>query len=517
VNGGHAVHEAVRAFVERRGAWTLAAGPLPSNVLDVLKLAARAGDKLDQWSLDLNIPPQRLAEIAGSFIENVLITPEASYYRVLGLEPDASEARITVHYNWLMQWLRVGHHAPELRAELAVRIKTAYRELSDASRRAAYDAAMGEALAARLQNTIQPAQYDPRKTPGLRALNVPRVEATSAPAPTGPTAHAPRRVAADAEDDIWHTETVLLDPSELGPGPEPKPAEESNEPPTRPPTPQLQCRPDEVIAVLTRPPTRPVEPVRSRAPMLLTALVLAAAAMLFVTRGQWLPWLESEGPAREVATAPTQFGQTAPVSTAAEAPESPASGQSSLVVDPTDTSLEVPVSPAQPAPTQADIPSDPSGATTVEPAEIQLAATEPAAEPSPPPAEKPIAVEVSPRIVPAEAQAAARRVGEAFAAGDAPTVLTFINHDGRLSQAEQASMTEDVKRWWFLRPGEPLSITATRVLPPIEAGGSERAAVELRALDDAGLRVILQREGLFWRVEHLLVIAPTASRSGGSP
>jgi hypothetical protein len=49
MHGGHAVHEAVRAFVERRGAWTLAAGPLPSNVLDVLKLAARAGDKLDQW------------------------------------------------------------------------------------------------------------------------------------------------------------------------------------------------------------------------------------------------------------------------------------------------------------------------------------------------------------------------------------------------------------------------------------------------------------------------------------
>ncbi len=107
-------------------------------------------------------------------------------------------------------------------------------------------------------------------------------------------------------------------------------------------------------------------------------------------------------------------------------------------------------------------------------------------------------------------------MGEAYASGDVLAVLNVVNRDGQVTQAELAAMAADVERWWLERPGEPLAITDTRALPPLQPGEGERAAVELRAPDDAGLRVILQRDGLFWRVEHVLSIAPAASRGGGN-
>jgi hypothetical protein len=116
--------------------------------------------------------------------------------------------------------------------------------------------------------------------------------------------------------------------------------------------------------------------------------------------------------------------------------------------------------------------------------------------------------------VPAEARAAAQRVADAYASGDAQAVVSLMNRDGRLSQLELDSMAGEVKRWWFLQPGEPLSIAATRWLPPVEPGEGERVAVELRTSDDAGLRVVVRQDGLFWRVQDVLTIAPTASRNG---
>ena len=117
--------------------------------------------------------------------------------------------------------------------------------------------------------------------------------------------------------------------------------------------------------------------------------------------------------------------------------------------------------------------------------------------------------------MPAEARSAARRVAEAYATGDVLAALNFMQREPPRSQSELASIAGDVERWWLARGGEPLTITGTRSLPPLAPGDSDRAAVELRAPDDAGLRVILQRDGLFWRVQDVLVIAPTGARSGG--
>jgi len=107
-------------------------------------------------------------------------------------------------------------------------------------------------------------------------------------------------------------------------------------------------------------------------------------------------------------------------------------------------------------------------------------------------------------------------VADAYASGDAVAVLSLVNPDANLTQPEIISLGDEVKRWWFMRPGEPLSITSTRLLPPAQPGEGERAAIELRTSDDAGLRVIVARTGTAWRARDVLVIAPTASRDGGS-
>jgi hypothetical protein len=139
----HAVRVALRAYVQPQAARNIAVGPLPEHVLEVIKLAARSPASLAHWSAELDIAEDRLVEIATFYAEQVLVSPHATHYRALGVEPSADIDLIRSHYRWLMKWLHPDRPSAGWHAVLAQRVNKAWTELKDPARRAAYDQRMG--------------------------------------------------------------------------------------------------------------------------------------------------------------------------------------------------------------------------------------------------------------------------------------------------------------------------------------------------------------------------------------
>lgn len=117
---------------------------LPPGVTTLLKLAG-ASDP-DPALLAL-APADELRAAAQFFIEQVLFRRDASHYRVLGLDAQATPEQVKEHHRLLM---RVFHPDRENRADdwkdaFATRINLAYTALRDADERRRYDAALASA------------------------------------------------------------------------------------------------------------------------------------------------------------------------------------------------------------------------------------------------------------------------------------------------------------------------------------------------------------------------------------
>jgi len=134
------------------------ATPLPRGVEQLLLLA-----------LDARLPEQ--PEVSGSeevplaarfFVQQVFFVQDASHYRVLGLNPDASEAQIKQHHRLLM---RLFHPDRRMLSEAwadsyAQRINEAYTVLRRASQRHRYDMAL-QVAQTRRRELAEAGQADP--------------------------------------------------------------------------------------------------------------------------------------------------------------------------------------------------------------------------------------------------------------------------------------------------------------------------------------------------------------------
>src|SRR5690606_15637803 len=96
--------------------------PLPDAVLDVVRIAAGDRGLAETAAAALGAPPDELAEAAPFYLRQLLFTPDADSYRVLGVNHDASDARIKEHYRWLVRWLHPDRNADEWEALYADRV-----------------------------------------------------------------------------------------------------------------------------------------------------------------------------------------------------------------------------------------------------------------------------------------------------------------------------------------------------------------------------------------------------------
>jgi DnaJ domain len=113
--------------------------PLPEGVPLLLRVAA--GDTASEAALAkaAGRPPEVVRQAAAFFIEQILLSPDADSYRVLGAGPTATTAELRANMALLMKRLHPDAAHDGEQSVFAARIATAWNNLKTPDRRAAYD------------------------------------------------------------------------------------------------------------------------------------------------------------------------------------------------------------------------------------------------------------------------------------------------------------------------------------------------------------------------------------------
>ena len=119
---------------------------LPNGITDLLETAAGEAGALSYAAGATGHSEAALNEAAGFFIEQVLLSPKAGSYRVLGGSRDSGEVLLRRHMALLMRWMHpdlvsngaAGRHFD--RSVYARRVTEAWGSIKTARKRAAYDA-----------------------------------------------------------------------------------------------------------------------------------------------------------------------------------------------------------------------------------------------------------------------------------------------------------------------------------------------------------------------------------------
>jgi DnaJ-domain-containing protein 1 len=113
--------------------------PLPEGVPLLLRIAAGDAAAQQEAVKVAGRPPEVIRQAATFFIEQILLSPEADSYRVLGASPDAADSELRRNMASLMTWLHPDLASENERSLFAPRIATAWNDLKTPERRAAYD------------------------------------------------------------------------------------------------------------------------------------------------------------------------------------------------------------------------------------------------------------------------------------------------------------------------------------------------------------------------------------------
>lgn len=126
--------------------------PLPGGITLLLAIAAGEEDALAEGARLLDRSKDTLIASARFFVEQVLLAPDSSSYRMLGVETDAPTADLRRHIALVLKYLHPDRDPDGDRAALALRVTGAWENLKTPDRRAAYDRLLGERDAQRQHN-----------------------------------------------------------------------------------------------------------------------------------------------------------------------------------------------------------------------------------------------------------------------------------------------------------------------------------------------------------------------------
>ena len=103
---------------------------LPSNILELMRIAATCPEACEAAVARTGEPAPALIEAARFYLQQVLFRPEADSYRILGIEPTASRETARNHMRWLMEWLHPDRNNNSWDAVYAERVLKAWGEVS---------------------------------------------------------------------------------------------------------------------------------------------------------------------------------------------------------------------------------------------------------------------------------------------------------------------------------------------------------------------------------------------------
>ena len=130
------------------------AEPLPLGVPLLLGLAAGQEAAQHAAMKAVDRPLAVIQQAATFFIEQILLSPDADSYRILGANPEASDGELRRNMALLMTWLHPDKAGQDERSIFAPRIAKAWNDLKTPERRAAYDQARRSAKAPGWRNGI---------------------------------------------------------------------------------------------------------------------------------------------------------------------------------------------------------------------------------------------------------------------------------------------------------------------------------------------------------------------------
>ncbi len=115
------------------------AAPLPAGVLDLLRIAAGDEEAIREAIECAGRSRDVVCDAVTFFIEQILLSPDANSYRVLGASPKATSAELRRNMALLLRWLHPDLDPRAERSIFATRVTLAWNDLKTLDRRAAYD------------------------------------------------------------------------------------------------------------------------------------------------------------------------------------------------------------------------------------------------------------------------------------------------------------------------------------------------------------------------------------------
>lgn len=136
--------------------------PVPEDVEAVLKIAAGDEEAAALAAQSLNRPLDVVRRAAVFYIEQVLFSPDADSYRVLGGRPDTPAPQLRRNMALLVSWLHPDRNPGSDRSAMTARVTGAWNDLSSDERRRSYDA--------RLSSLPDPSAVAAMTTPSTRPI-----------------------------------------------------------------------------------------------------------------------------------------------------------------------------------------------------------------------------------------------------------------------------------------------------------------------------------------------------------
>jgi hypothetical protein len=78
---------------------------LPNNMLEVIKAAAGDSETISRWAMSYKMRDDELQEAAKHYLLRLLLAPDTSGLRLLGLQEGALPDEVKSHKRWLLKWL----------------------------------------------------------------------------------------------------------------------------------------------------------------------------------------------------------------------------------------------------------------------------------------------------------------------------------------------------------------------------------------------------------------------------
>ena len=136
---GDALDQALAAFRDPSRVPELRERPLADEVILVLRVAAGDQSALAIARQRTDDADEQLLEAAIFYLQQVLFTPTANAYRVLGCRVDAAQDRLRENYRWLIKWLHPDRNADQWESVYADKVNIAWQAVKTPARRERYN------------------------------------------------------------------------------------------------------------------------------------------------------------------------------------------------------------------------------------------------------------------------------------------------------------------------------------------------------------------------------------------